>query len=505
MQLICISRGSYSIGKTFAESLAAKLGCACLGREELLDQATRSGVAAGKLEMACLRSRNLDEKMVLEREHYQAFTTATLCERALAGPLVYHGRTGHLLLQGVPHVLRIRVVADLETRIKAVEDRLGLDRGKAKQYIEQVDEDRRKWVRTFYNIDWDASQCYDFTVNLEHASVANVASAFCGVAELPDFRETPHSRRVLEDLLLAGRCRTALAKDDRTYHAGFQVRAERGTVSVTYLPRHAGLADHVPRVIEQVPGVEQILCTTASTRILWIQERFDPKADTFKHLVEVAEKWDAAVELLRLDASDAAPLIERAPEERVASPSVRAATGGIEEDLQGGRPDHLAVDEGGMAETFAELVKVGRAGGRVTVHGTAGDVVTAVDRTAAYSLVVVGDTFLSKVKAARTRLERELGGVIRDQLKVPVIQAEEMKEQYLFGSKQLVALLSFLTVTGVFYAVVFTHQSEVGDIMRWEGTGLRALAAVIVAVCAPIVAYLYGSAVHSLLKLIKME
>ena len=93
MNLICISRGSFSIGKAFAESLAAKLGCACLGREELLELATQAGVAAGRLEMACLKSRNLDERMLLEREHYQAFTTATLCERALAGPLIYHGRT----------------------------------------------------------------------------------------------------------------------------------------------------------------------------------------------------------------------------------------------------------------------------------------------------------------------------------------------------------------------------------------------------------------------------
>jgi cytidylate kinase len=505
MQLICISRGSFSVGKAFAESLAAKLGSACLGREDLLDLAARSGVAAGKLEMACLKSRNLDEKMLLEREHYQAFTTALLCERALAGPLVYHGRTGHLLLQGVPHVLRIRVVADLETRIKSVEERLGIDRAKAKKYIEQVDEDRRKWVKTFYNIDWDQSASYDFIVNLEHANVGNVASAFCGVAQLPDFREIPSSRRMLEDLLLAGRCRTALAKDDRTYHARFRVRAERGTVSVTYLPRHAALAETISRILEQVPGVENILCTIASTRILWIQERFDPKADTFKHLLEVAEKWDAAVELLRLDASDVAPIIERAPEESFVSPTERAVTGGIEEDEEERQVRGTSAEENGMAETFAELVKVGRAGGRVTVRGTAGDVLTAIDRTSAYSLVVVGDTFLSKGKAARVRLARELGGVIHDQLRVPVIQAEEMKEQYLFGPKQLVTLLSFLGVSVIIYFWVFTHQQEVNAIMRWQGTGWRVLAVAIVLTITPVVAYLYGNVVGSVLKLIKME
>jgi cytidylate kinase len=504
MQLICISRGSFSIGKAFAESLAAKLGSACLGREDLLDLAAGSGVAAGKLEMACLKSRNLDEKMLLEREHYQAFTTALLCERALAGSLVYHGRTGHLLLQGVPHVLRIRVVADLETRIKSVEERLSIDREKAKKYIEQVDEDRRKWVRTFYNIDWDASAGYDFIINLEHANIGNVASAFCGVAQLPDFQETPFSRRMLEDFLLAGRCRTALAKDDRTYRVRFRVRAERGTVSVTYLPRDAALAEIIPRVLEQVPGADNILCTMASTRILWIQERFDPKISTFKHLLEVAEKWDAAVELLRLVASDAPPLIERAPEERMISPAERPVMGGIEEDEQGPQVSD-AWEEGGVAETFAELVKAGRAGGRVTVRGAAKDVLTAIDRTAAFSLVVVGDTFLSKGKAARVRLARELGGIIHDQLRVPVIQAEEMKEQYLFGPKQLVTLLAFLGLSAILYFLVFTHQQEVTGIMRWQGMGWRALAAAIVVVFAPIVAYFYGNAAGFVLKLIKME
>jgi len=153
VQLVCISRGSYSSGGAFAESLATKLGCDCLSREELLEQATRAGIAAGKLELACLKPRGLNERMVLEREHFQAFAVAQLAERALAGPLVYHGRTGHLLLKGVPHVMRVRVVADLETRIRSVMERLNLDRAKARRYIEEVEDDRYKWAKSFYGVD----------------------------------------------------------------------------------------------------------------------------------------------------------------------------------------------------------------------------------------------------------------------------------------------------------------------------------------------------------------
>lgn len=509
MQIVCVSRGSYSNGRAFAERLATKLGCPCLGREELLDLAASAGIAAGKLEMACLKPRGLNERMMLEREHFQAFATQQLVERALDGPLVYHGRTGHLLLQGVSHVLRLRVVADMETRIKSVEERLGLDRDKARRYIEQVEDDRRRWVRTFYNLDWDASTGYDFIVNLEHTSAENTAAAFCAVVQLPEFRETPATRRTLEDLLLAARCRVALAKDDRTYNASFRVQATGGVVSVTYQPRHAAAAAAIPRVLEPVPGVSRLLCTVASTRILWVQERFDVKSESYGELMQLAERWDAAVELLRIKAADAPAIIERAPQ---GSDSVRfsqrAATGGIEDDdgdEDGGRvaPAANGQDSGGMEETFAELVQAGRAGGRTTVLGNPGDVLAAIDRTTSYSLVVVGDAFLDKGKAARIRLTRELGRTLNDHLKVPVIQADELREEYLFGPKQMISLLVMLAITFGIYYLVFANQETVLEILTRKDWRIAATAGITALV--PLVAYVYGNAAHYLLKLIKME
>jgi len=505
MQLICVSRGSYSKGMAFAEHLSSKLGCACLGREDLLERATDAGIAAGKLELSCLKARGLSERMALEREHFQAFASAYLAERALDGPLVYHGRTGHLLLQRVSHVLRLRVVADLDTRLLSVEKRFGMDRAKAQRYVEQIEDDRRRWARFFYNVDWDASSGYDFTINLENTTVENVSTAFCAVAKLPDFQETPASRRVLEDLLLTSRCRVALAKDDRTYLASFRVQAEGPVVSVTYLPRHAHVADAVPKVLERVPGVERVLCSMAATRILWVQERFDPQAEVFQHLLDVAQRWEAAVELLRFKSTDGdgPPVIDRAaPGADVPPPSARRASGGVEAD---GSTDAEESDDGGLEETFNALVKAGRAGGRITVAGTPSDILAALDRTTPFSLVAVGDTFLDKGKAARLRLSRELGNTLHERLKVAVVPTEEMKAQLLFGPRQLATMLACLGVIALIYLLVFTHDRKVLDFMAREGTRWRVLAAALVALFVPLIAFTYGKAVHYLLKLIRME
>ena len=116
MQIIAISRGTFTGGKALAERMAAKLDCRCLSREELIEQATREGIPVGKLEEAMLKPHVFSERLALEREHYHAFSTMFLCEQATEGRLVYHGRTGHLLLPSVSHVLSVGL-----TRIQTVE------------------------------------------------------------------------------------------------------------------------------------------------------------------------------------------------------------------------------------------------------------------------------------------------------------------------------------------------------------------------------------------------
>jgi hypothetical protein len=71
---------------------------------------------------------------------YLTFVQAAMCEYAEYGHLVYHGHAGHELLPGISHVLKVRLVAPLEFRIRAVMERdPRLDRKGATRYISQVE------------------------------------------------------------------------------------------------------------------------------------------------------------------------------------------------------------------------------------------------------------------------------------------------------------------------------------------------------------------------------
>jgi len=504
MQIICISRSALTGGDDLARRLAKKLDYACLSREELIEAAVTEGIQVGKLEMAMIKPRIFGEQLDVEREHYLAFTTAYLCDRALEGRLVYHGRTGHLLLSGIDHVLKVRVVADEDQRIRRVVQELRLDRKRARRYIEEVDEDWRRWARAMYGVAWEDAAQYDMVVNLQRMSIENAASAMVSVAQLPDFQMTPASRKAMLDLRLAAKCRVALARHERTFRRKFQVRADGGVVTVTFLPQDSRYAEFIPQALAPVEGVTDLRSTMAETTILWVQERFDPASETFGEVVELATKWNAAVELVRL-APDAAPQAEApgdapAPEPRFSG----QYNGGIEDDVEETVPD-----EGGVTRAVEELAAVGRSGGSRVVCGEAQELLESLDRSRSYSLVVVGDLFLEKGHAARLRMTREAQRLVSDHVTSPVVGADELKSQYFFGRRDVARLAGFLALVAVVYFLVFSNQEAVLRFVfgQWGGGTVltKAVVAVAVFVFVPAVALAYGTVAKSLMKLIKME
>ncbi len=506
MQIVCVSQGSLVRGREFAEVLAEKLGYELITRDQVLEMAVDEGIAVGRLETAIVKRRPIDERLMLDKELYQSFITRVLCERALKGNLVYAGRTGHLLLPGVTHILRVRVVTDMETRINSVMERLRLSREKAKQYIEQVEDDRERWTRTMYSVSWGFAGYYDLVVNLEQVGVANAATALCTYAQLPEFHETPASRRALEGLRLASEARLALARDKRTYAASLKVRANEGALSVTYLPKDAGLAPVIPEVLARVEGVRDLRCALASTNVLWVQECFDAASPAFASLVQIAERWQAAVELLRVVPAEGCP---EGPVERTASvpppPGLRREVdGGIEDDATV-EPTPGACDDEGLRQVFQELARRGIAGSMRTAMSHPRHVSLAIDRTVPYSLVVVGDIFVSKGHAVSQRLTRELSARIADTLRVPVIRGEDLKARYLVGPWQLARVAGYGLTAALTYLLVFTHQVEVLRILTPESTLGKLAAAAGLMLFIPGVAYVYGSFARTVLKLARIE
>jgi hypothetical protein len=181
---------------------------------------------------------------------------------------------------------------------------------------------------------------------------------------------------------------------------------------------------------------------------------------------------------------------------------IGADDGGILEDTDGVESDGV---DGGMRETLHHLIQAGCAGGRCSVGGGQQSMIESACGVSNVSLVVVDNVYLDKAPPVRKRLTRDLAGRLSDRLRVPVIGAEELKTRYLFGPKQWLQLVATAGLVGLLYLGVFSNQEAVLGFLRSEGSTQRILAVVAVAVTAPVVAYLWGTAAHHLLRLARFE
>ena len=213
MSIITISRGSYTRGKEVAEKLAQTLGYQCLSRDILLEASELYNIPEIKLVRAIHDAPSILERFTYSREPYVAYIRAALLHQVQKDNVVYHGLAGHFLLKGVPHVLKVRIIADLEDRVKEEMKRENISAEEARRILRKDDDERRKWSKHVYGIDtWDPS-LYDLVINIMRITVDGAVDIIKCALKDPCFQTTPEGQKLVDEMSLAARIEAALIED----------------------------------------------------------------------------------------------------------------------------------------------------------------------------------------------------------------------------------------------------------------------------------------------------
>ena len=229
MAIITISRGSYSRGKEVAEKVAEKLGYECLSRDVLLQASQEFNIPEIRLVRALHDAPSVLERFTHGKERYISYIRKALLKHVQRDNVVYHGLAGHFFLQDIPHVVKIRIIADMAERVKEEVKRQNIPAEKALYVLKKDDDERRRWGIQLYGIDtWD-SQLYDMVLHIKTITVDDAVDTICRLAHSRAFQTTPESRRVLDDLLLAAEIKAAVVEIEPMLN----VTAENGVVHIS--------------------------------------------------------------------------------------------------------------------------------------------------------------------------------------------------------------------------------------------------------------------------------
>jgi len=267
MPIITISRGSYSWGKEVAEKAAQKLGYKCIAREVLIEASEQFNIPEIRLLQAIHDAPSFVDQFIhgKEKEKYITYFQAVLLKQAKEDKMVYHGLAGHFFLKDISHVLKVRIIADFNDRVKLVTKRDRLSRSEAIAFLKKIDDQRRRWSLSLYDIDtWDAS-LYDMVLHIKKITVDDAVDFICNAVGLKQFQTTPESKKKLLDLALAAEVKAALVN----LKPDVDVSAHDGIVLVrtgAQKWQESKLVSKIRGIVETIPGVKDIEVQVLSSR-----------------------------------------------------------------------------------------------------------------------------------------------------------------------------------------------------------------------------------------------
>jgi hypothetical protein len=213
MSIVTISRGSYSRGKEVAEKLCQALKYDCLSREIVLEASEQFNIPEVRLIRAIHDAPSTLDRFTYGKERYIAFFRAAFLKRVQKDNVVYHGLAGHFFLQGIPHTLKVRIIANLEDREREEMKRQGISAEEARRILVKDDEERRKWSMHLYGIDtWDP-MLYDIVIHIDNMGVEDAVAIILQTLHRTCFNTTKRSQQQLDDLALSAQVQASLANE----------------------------------------------------------------------------------------------------------------------------------------------------------------------------------------------------------------------------------------------------------------------------------------------------
>jgi cytidylate kinase len=260
MAIITISHEMGAGGPEIGGALAQRLGYRYVDQELISEAARRYGLIEEKLSHLDETKPSLFERFDAETRRYITVLQTVLYEFAADDNVVLMGRGGQWLLRGIPHVLRIRVMAPFELRVKRVVKKMAGQMGETvnlrsvTDMVRRDDTEKAGRMRYLYEEDLRDPALYDLVINTEKLSSDAFVEIVAGLVTRPELSTTATGRQLVADRALASQVQVALATHPETRKYRITVEANQGVVTL----EGTAAMDQAAEVVRGCPGVVDV-------------------------------------------------------------------------------------------------------------------------------------------------------------------------------------------------------------------------------------------------------
>ncbi|HEX4333037.1 MAG TPA: cytidylate kinase family protein [Usitatibacter sp.] len=260
MPLVAMTREMGSLGKDVAAGVAARSGRKVVYHEIIEPIASKMRLRKSHVERFLDGRAGLWEKLTTDRTALSIFTADETFRFLRDGQTgVIRGWGAVHLLRNIPHVVRVRICAPLETRVQRMMERLATDnRETVESEIQMSEEAHSAITKRHFGVNWRDPELYDLVLCTERLSVEECVDEIDGMMQRKCFQETTDSRRMVENLANEWAVRSALRRDERTARTHITIESDNGTLRLLGVVDTQTEANAAAEVAKSIEGVKHV-------------------------------------------------------------------------------------------------------------------------------------------------------------------------------------------------------------------------------------------------------
>ena len=260
MPLIAMTREMGSLGKDVAAGVAERTNRKVVYHEIIEPIANKMRLRKSHVERFLEGKSGIWERLTTDKTSLSIFTAdETFRFLRDESTAVIRGWGAAHLLKNIPHVVRVRVCAPLETRVTRMMERLATDnRETVESEIQLSEEAHTAITKRHFNVNWRDPENYDVVLSTERLSVDECVDEVEGMMKRKCFQETAESRRLVENLSREWSVRSALRRDPRTTETAITVECNDEVVRLLGVVDTADEALAAGEIAGTVEGIRQV-------------------------------------------------------------------------------------------------------------------------------------------------------------------------------------------------------------------------------------------------------
>lgn len=258
MSIITLSRQVGAGAEQIVEIICRELGFISADKEKIGE-----AVAAYGFQFTSLQKYDETKPSFwdfISRERYKFFHAVqiAICELARKGKVIVIGRGGFILLKDIPGILRVRIIAPFDVRVKNM-----AQTGKSREEIETAlrnrDRESEGFLRHHYQADWNEPLLHDMLINTEKIPFDKAARLIMEALRVMDeMGNQAEAQEMLTDLTLKLKVELAVMQDVKVDIRNLDVTVKQGNVIISGIVSHEQVKKACEEAAGRVEGIKHL-------------------------------------------------------------------------------------------------------------------------------------------------------------------------------------------------------------------------------------------------------